>query len=331
MPTRRASSATIAFSPEGKRQPDFATAMQLTNLTASLPDTAKNLYRYEQTREEILDCSAEELFTRITTGQIGSLTLEFDAAPETLAVLLAYALGVAAAPSGSGPYTHQITELPVGAYQPPPFSLVHGFRGGATPLLLRGCVINSITIRGQARQRVTGSAEIRFAEATPASGFVLPPCVNFVPLRMSDCDLLRGATSLAAGLRSFEFSYSNELLTRDHPFTAAAAIPTRLERADRRTRRLTFAVLGDDSDALFADALSGVADDFTLQLGPASNRVTIQIPNGLLDLDGGGLQKDGEANETVIRALVTPAVNATTTPVEITAINNQSTAYLQAG
>ncbi|MFX4865104.1 hypothetical protein ABTB62_20190, partial [Acinetobacter baumannii] len=81
------------------------------------------------------------------------------------------------------------------------------------------------------------------------------------------------------------------------------------ERADRRTRRLTFAVLGDDSDALFADALSGVADDFTLQLGPASNRVTIQIPNGLLDLDGGGLQKDGEANETVIRALVTPAVN----------------------
>lgn len=329
MPTRRASSACVAFSPLGKRQPDFATAMQLTNF-ASFPDTARNMYRFEQTREDILDCSTEELYSRLLTGQLGQLTMDFDASPNILGVLFAYALGVAAAPTGSGPYTHEITELPVGVYQPPPFSLVHGFRGGGTPLLLRGCVVNSLVVRAEARGRVQGSVEIRFAEAVPATGYALPACINTVPLRISDCTLMVGAQDLTNRLRRFEFSYNNQLLTRDHPFTAASSLPTRLERADRRERRLQFAVLGDDSDQLFTDALAGTSAQISLRLGQ-SEYVEFQLGNALLELDGGGLQKDGEANETVIRINALPAVVAATTPVVVRAVNNQSDAYLQVG
>lgn len=331
---RRASTSVLVFAPDGKRQPDFETAMQTDDLTAVLPDTAKTFYRKVKTREEVRDCSTQELYKKILTGEIGEVSVEFDVTQKLAGVFLAYGLGVAAAPTGTNPYTHQVNELPVDSFQPPPFSLIHGFRGVANPLLLRGCTLNSITIRARARGKVTATLDIKFAEAVEATGFALPACQNEVPLRFADCQLLKGATnfSTAKTLRSFEFTYSNNLLTGDHAFAGDSTIATRLERADQRARSLRYSVLGDDKDTLYTQADGGHEEGFTLHLGPTGNRVTVGCPTAVHELDGGGLQKDGEAGETNIVVVATPQIvsgNANS-PTNVVAVNAQSTAFLVA-
>lgn len=332
MSQRRASTAVLVFAPDGKRQPDFETLMLTADLTKVFPDKAKSFYKKEQTREEVRDCSTEEIYKKILLGEIGSIDIEFDVTPKTLAVLMAYLMGVAAAPTGTSPKTHQIDELPVGSYQPPPFSLIHGFKGVSNPLILRGCTMNSLVVRGQARGKVTATANIKFAEATEATGFTLPPCLNEVPLRFSDCQLLKGATNFttAKTARRFEYSYSNNLLTGDHAFTDETTKPTRLERADQRTRSLKYAVLGDDKDTLYTEADAGHEESFTLILGTGNNKVTVNCPQAIHELDGGGLQKDGEAGETNIAVIATPEIveGNSHSPTNVVVVNDQGSAYL---
>lgn len=329
---RRASTARLVIAPDGKRQPDFETLMQEDDLTAAFPDTAKTFYKKDQQWEEVTDCSGEEVYKKILLGEVGEIKIAFDVSAKWLVVLYAYTLGVAAAPTGTSPKTHQLNELPVGSYQPSPFSLVHGFVGVANPLILRGCTMHDLKVASAARRKVTAEATIKFAEATEATGFTLPACVNYVPLRFSDCSLLKGATDLTSGLRRFEYLFSNNLLTGDHAFTDGGTVPTRLERADRRTRALRFAVLGDDKDALYTEAKAGDEDSFTLHIGPVGARVSVLAPQACFELDGGGLQKDGEAAETHIPVVATPEIvsgNANS-PTNVVAVNDQATAYLVA-
>jgi len=331
---RRASTAVLVFSPEGKRQPDFETLMQEDDLTKAFPDTAKTFYRIVKTREDVRDCSTEEIYTKILLGQIGELDIAFDVTPKLATILLAYAYGVAAAPTGTNPYTHQIDELPVGEYQPAPFGLIFGFKGVANPLHLRGCTINSLVFESSARKKVTATANIKFAEGVAATGFTLPACLNEVPLRFSDCQLLKGATNFttAKTLRRFRYSFANNLLTGDHAYPADSHIPSRLERADQRARSLSYAVLGDDKDTLYTQADAGHEESFTLILGTGNNKATVNCPQAIHELEGGGLTKDGEANETHIPVIATPESVAgnSHSPTNVVAVNSQSTAYLVA-
>ncbi len=329
MAVRRASSAAIAISPQGARQADFATATATAALTALLPDTAKSFYRKEQTREDVLDCSGQELYKRLLTGEIGDISIEFNASAKLVALLAAYEMGVAAAPVGVNPYTHALGEIPLDAYQPPLFSLVFGFRGGATPLLLRACAMNSLGLRGARRGIVTGAANIKFAEAVPAAGFVFPACLNDEPLRVADCSLTAGGAAVD-GLRSFDFSHSNKILTGDHAFTNESVLATRFERDDRRERRLSYVILGDNSDLAYTEAEAGAEMPLALTIGTGNNRVTFNAPRTQVELDGGGLRKDGQAGETNIALVGTPLIDGAQMPVGAVAVNDQATAYLLA-
>ncbi|MET0646381.1 MAG: hypothetical protein ABW208_07145 [Pyrinomonadaceae bacterium] len=330
MSTQRASTSFLAFSGTGKRQTNFETAMALASLNALLPDTAKTFYRKDQTRQDVPDCSGQELYKRILTGEIGDISVEFFATAKLVTLLAVYGMGVVAAPvEGSGVYTHDIDELPLDSFQPPPFSLVFGFKGGPTPLLLRACTLNSMTLRGRARQTVTGQANIKFAEGVPATGFSIPACVNEMPLFFGDCGLSVAGASQAGLFRSFEFLYNLRLLTGDHAHTDEGVIATRLERADQRERRLSYAILGNNSDEAYLDAEAGAEKSFDLRLGkPDANRVTFSAGLAHHILDGGGLRKDGEANETNIAVVATPMMNGANMPLSALAVNNQSTAYL---
>lgn len=332
MAGQRASAITMAFAPDGKRQANFATPMALTALTARLRDDAKGVFTKEQTREDVLDCSAEELYARLLTGEIGSLQTQFDCALDTLSPLVAYAMGVAAAPTGSAPnYTHQLSELPFGIYGLPAFSVVFGFQGQPKRLLMRGCVVNSFTIQGQARGKITCNANIRFALTVDLTDpFAFPPCINEMPLRFDECELKTDGVKVPE-LRSFNFTYDNQVLTGDHAFTDEGIHATRLERADRRTRTLNYERSGDISDALYTEADAGVIKPYTLQLGKGAKRLTFNVPRAEHTLDGGGLKKDGQAGETRIGVVATPLVSDTGLVMSATAINSQSTAYLIAG
>src|SRR5215218_2787849 len=111
MSQRRGSTAVLVFSTEGKRQPDFDTLMQTEDLDKVFPDTAKTFYRIQATREDVRDCSTQELYKKILLGEIGDINVTFDVSQKNLTVVLAYLYSVAAAPTGTNPYTHVINEL----------------------------------------------------------------------------------------------------------------------------------------------------------------------------------------------------------------------------
>jgi len=328
MSVKRATQSLFAIPGAGLRQVDFATAMDPADITFLFPDTAKTFYRWDQTREEQLDCSGEELYDKILLGEIGDITVSFDATPKIVALLVAYALGVAAAPTGTNPYTHAITELPLDVYQGPVFSAVFGFRGGADPLLLRSCAINSWSLSARARQKITGQANIKFAEGTPIEDYVFPACVNEPALRFQDSKLTIGGVDQATLLRMWDLGYDNKILTDDHAYTNASTKCTRLERSDRRERRINWSILGDDSDAAFATYKAGAKQSALLELGASPNKVSLTAAETFFELDGGGLAKDGQAGETNIKVAGTPAINGAALPVVGSIINAQSTAFL---
>jgi hypothetical protein len=330
MAQKRASASFLAFSGTGKRQSNFQTAMAHASLNALLPDTAKTFYRKEQTRFDVPDCTGQELYKRILTGEIGDISVSFFATAKLITLLAAYGLGVAAAPAEeSGEQVHEIDELPVDVYQPPPFSLVFGFKGGATPLLLRGCTLNSMRVRSASRQPVTGEANIKFAQATTQSGFTIPACVNEMPLFFGDCGLTVAGVSQAGLLRAFDLLYNNKLLTDEHAHTDEGIIATRLERDDQRERSVSYAILGDNSDQAYADAEAGAEKSLALRLGqPTAHRITFNAPLAHHVLDGGGLRKDGRVGETNIAMVATPLIDGANAPLNAVAVNNQTTAYL---
>lgn len=330
MAKKRADASFFAFSGTGKRQSDFETAMALASINALLPDTAKTFYRKEQTRFDMPDCTGQELYKRILTGEIGDISVSFFATAKLVTLLAIYGMGVAAAPTVlGGEGTHEIDELPVDEVQPPPFSLVFGFRGGATPLLLRGCTLNSLRVRCASRQPVTGDANIKFAEGVPANGFVIPACVNEMPLFFGDCGLDVAGASQAGLLRSYELFYNNKLLTDEHAHTDEGIIATRLERDSQRERRLSYAILGDNSDQAYGEAEAGAEKSLALRLGqPNAHRITFNAPRAHHVLDGGGLRKDGRVGETNIAVVATPMVDGVNNPLNAVAVNNQTTAYL---
>lgn len=330
MTVRRTSTSFLAFSGTGKRQSNFATAMAVASLNALLPDTAKTYYRKEQTRQDVPDCSGQELYKRILTGEIGDISVEFFATAKLVTLLTVYGMGVVASPAPEDAmYAHDIDELPLDSFQPPPFSLGFGFKGGPTPLLLRGCTLNSLMLRCRARQAMTGTANIKFAEGVPATGFSLPACINEMPLFFGDCGLSVAGVSQAGLFRSFEFLYNNRLLTGDHAHTDEGILATRLERADQRERRLSYAILGDNNDQAYLDADAGAEKSFDLRIGKAdAKRIIFSAGLAHHVLDGGGLRKDGEANETNIAVVATPMMNGANMPLSALAVNDQSTAYL---
>jgi len=328
MTVRRASQSYLAIPGDGKRQVNFATAMAVSSITALLPDTAKTFYRKEQTRLDVPDCTGQELYKRILTGEIGDISVEFLVTPKLATLFAAWGLGVAAAPTGTNPYTHALSELPLDVFQGPVFSAVFGFKGVANPLRLRACSVNSFSFAARARGQVTGRANIKFAEAAVAAGFTVPACVNEMPLFFGDCGLEVNSVSQAGLLRSFELAYNLKILTGDHAHTDEGVLATRFERDDRRERRLSYAILGDNSDQAYTDAEAGAEKSFALTLGTGNNKITFNAPRAQHELDGGGLRKDGQANETNIAVVATPMIDGATLPMNAVAVNAQSTAYL---
>ncbi len=328
MAVRRASASFFAIPSDGKRQNNFATPMAGSAIDLLFPDTAKTFYRKDQTKLDVPDCTGQELYKRILTGEIGDINVEFFATPKLATLLAAYGLGVAAAPAGTDPYTHSLMELPLDVYQGPVFSAIFGFKGGANPLRLRGCSINSFGFAGRARGLVTGRANIKFAEGVALAGYTIPTCVNEVPLRFGDCGLSVNAVSQAGLWRSFDFLYNLKLLTGGHAHTDEGIYATRFERDDQRERRLSYAILGDNSDQTYLDAEAGAEKSFALTLGTGNNKITFNSSRAQHDLDGGGLRKDGQANETNIAVIATPMIDGSTLPLSATVVNSQATAYL---
>lgn len=222
--------------------------------------------------------------------------------------------------------SHNITELPSTQYQPPYTTFGIAFEDEAgSERIMAGAVIDNLRFTGAANGgKVTFAGDIISRELLPAEGLVIPACVVYRPVRTADCLFTHNGADLTDILKEFEYSFNNNTLTGDSAYTGRSVRPSRLERANRRTRQLTYGLLGGVTDATYQEAEANPEANVTrtdaLRIGPAGDSLTVNIPNGLTELNtGGGVSFDGESEEAVDRFLVTPTKQGATLPTNIVA------------
>jgi hypothetical protein len=222
--------------------------------------------------------------------------------------------------------SHNVTELPPTEYQPPYTSFAIAFEDEAgSERLLSGACLDNLRFTGAANNgKVTFAGDIIARDLLPAEGLVIPACVVYRPVRTADCLFTHNAVDYTDILKEFEFSYANNLLTGDTAYTGRSVRPSRLERANRRTRQLTYGLLGGVTTAVYQEAEANPEADVkradVLRIGTAGDSLDINIPNGLTELNtGGGISFDGESEEAVERFIVTPTKQGVTLPTNVVA------------
>lgn len=97
---RRASQLTISFDPNWKQQDAFDDPLAGSELTAAFPATSRNYLDLDETTEDILDCTGENLLIELLTAKFARLTVDCEFDPDVMAGITAFAKGVSAAPTG---------------------------------------------------------------------------------------------------------------------------------------------------------------------------------------------------------------------------------------
>lgn len=217
--------------------------------------------------------------------------------------------------------------------QPAIFSFMAGFDGDATdPLRYKNAVVNSIRLSGKIRGKVTADVDLICSGNVAAiSGFSVPACINFAPIKVADCRLEIDGGFYTDKLYEFSYEYSNNILTGDDAFPFDDIDAIRLERADR-TSAFTFSVFGSRGDALHSLALGETQEPVSLHLGPAGDRVSIVAPSAKLRLSENEISFAGDANRSAVNFEAEPFfdTNAAGSPDYIEARIAQTTAFLTA-
>jgi hypothetical protein len=91
----------FAMSATGRRQADRDTPIALANIDERINITSRAYVETTKTVEEIFDCIGEEIVDREVTRMRRGITVEAPYNPEVAARMLAYAKGVAGAPTGA--------------------------------------------------------------------------------------------------------------------------------------------------------------------------------------------------------------------------------------
>lgn len=96
----RASQLTISFDPTFQQQSAWDTPIDAADLTKAFPATSRNYLDINETTEDILDCTNEDLLIELLTAKYARLNVDCEFDPDVIAGIMAFAYGVAGAPSG---------------------------------------------------------------------------------------------------------------------------------------------------------------------------------------------------------------------------------------
>lgn len=214
--------------------------------------------------------------------------------------------------------------------QPPVTTVAIGFEGDTTPPdKYSDVVVNSISVTGAIRGKVTANVQIIAAKETAAPGLSLPPCSNERPLYTKNCRVQIDGNYYNDTLREFSDSYSNNIFTGDNAFPFDSIFASRLERGDRRVEK-TFSVYGSKGDAPYTLGATESVKEVRMQLGPPGDRCEIVTPKTLLTLADNPITFAGEASKSAIQLQGVPLYDGATagTPDTVNGYLSQSTAFL---
>ncbi|MGB4825439.1 MAG: phage tail tube protein, partial [Leuconostoc mesenteroides] len=197
--------------------------------------------------------------------------------------------------------------------QTPLFSLIVGFEDDTTvPDIYKDCVVNSVTIRGALRGKVTVELSILgSADVIQTLAYTLPDCVNIDPIYTRDCRLVVDGTFLIEDLREFSYVFSNNVFSGEDAFPYDDIDITRLEHGDR-TSSFVFSIYGSKGDTIYNLAELETPVPVRLILGAPVERVEINAPKTSLVLDENPITFAGEAGRSAIGIVGTPFYDSAT-------------------
>lgn len=325
----------VAFSPVFAVQAALGTGLGVEDLTArlNLPLGNKPLPTRRVTREDQRECSGRYLSGRRLTSRLAlwSLTIE-DVSARLAAGFLAWAMGDAAAPTGgSAPYMEAITRRD--SDQLSATSFIIGAEDSDQPAeLYRDMILNTLEIEATVRGKVTLRATfIGSADVETVADFEAPVCSNLVALYAQDCTLIIGATNYTTDLRSFRYSYNNNLAAGDDPFIWDDIDLSRLERGEQgETSQFQFGVYGTKTHALYVAAAAEQTLAVSLRLGSATEGTTIAAAAAGLTLQDTPIGYAGEKNRSVVNINADPFSVGGAKPDAATYVGAQSARLLVA-
>lgn len=229
--------------------------------------------------------------------------------------------------------SHLITETP--GYSLPYTSFVLGFEdepGSARKLV--GAVLENVRLNlPEGNGKITLSGDIVARDLIPVPGFIVPACVVRRPYRTGECLLTHNGVDITSSLIDASYSYGNAVVTGNAAYTGRGITPSRLERSKRRTRALPFRLLGGLTSSIRSEAETNPEADVkratSLRVGVEGDNITINVPSNLLEVDsGGGLDFQGETEDSINRYVSNPSKVGVTPPTNIVAYIAQATPFL---
>lgn len=220
---------------------------------------------------------------------------------------------------------HNITELPSGSYQPPYTSFGVAFEDEAgSERMLTGAVLANLRFTlPENNGKITFAGDIISRNLIPAA-LVIPACAVIRPARTADSIFTYDGVDYTDILKGAEVGFDNGILTGDSAYTGRGVRPSRLERANRRTRTFTVGLLGGVTSGIYTEAESNPEANTlraaSLRIGAEGDSLTVNVPNALAELaTAGGLSFDGESEEAVNRLTLTPTKQGATLATNVVA------------
>jgi hypothetical protein len=306
----------IAFSPSYEKQTSQGTALANGKMTGVFRATTVQVQRVLGTKI-FRDCTNLYLRRRHATSLFFRIIIEFEASAHQIAGLVAGAMGIANAPTGTDPKTHALYMLPPSVRE---LSL-HTFIVGHDDASGEGYKYHDAAIariRGDATSGPGGGywrcqADIvASGDRTAVTGWTWPSCIDEDPARLEDGTYLIGATDYIDQAKELFFEYDNAILVNDAPFVAGSIFPKRwLYGGAERGYIFGGSVIGTDrpgdtlNQLLTANTHIGTeVADSAMRIGTAGNGITFAMPSADATVTDDGQGYFGEAQEGVLNTVL---------------------------
>jgi len=262
-----------------------------------------------------------------------TIPFSFHASPELAGALMALALGTYSA-SGAGPYVHTITALDgTSSDQLPSTSLVQVVQGDtATYKKYKGACVNEFKLSVQNRGRVGMSGSFfTDGSAADAAAFSIPSSKEPVtPLHgtgatFGTANSGSGVVDASASLRSWDFTWNNNLDRADNRGQVAAGINLTTLRFGGRSMSMVVKVQGNKGDAYWTDWQANTLKNVEVQCVSGSYSIKIAIPRCLITNVKDSFDGIRNVNEVTYKPFATTTTSKT--PITVT-VTSQVAAYL---
>jgi hypothetical protein len=168
-------------------------------------------------------------------------------------------------------------------------------------------------------------------EAEQVTGFTVPACINYTPLKTSECRLSIGSEWKTLDIFQQSMTNNDSVPVDADTFGFDSIDPEALERGDQPAYAISaqiFGAVNDTADALAVAVRLESKINYTTHFGMPGNRFTLLAPNTKVRPQSNSRQFAGARNRSVIALDGLPLRDGSNPPVQAEAFLDQTTAFL---